>query len=49
MSDAAMTKCLLKAMLLATVSEKELSSTEGKIHENIFASVGTKTTHSLSN
>lgn len=39
-----MAKSLLKAMLLATVSEKEVSSTEDKIHKIILASVRTKTT-----
>lgn len=38
-----MAKSLLKAMLLVTVSEKEVSSIEDKIHKNILASVRTKT------
>lgn len=43
-SESAMAKSLLKAMLLATVSKKEVNSTEDKIHKNILASVRTKTT-----
>lgn len=42
-----MAKSLLKAMLLATVLEKEVSNAEDKFQENLLASVGTKTTCSF--
>lgn len=42
-SVSAMVRSLLKALLLAPESEKEVGRTEDKIHNNILASVGTKT------
>lgn len=38
---------MLKAILLVTASEKEVSSTEAMIHEHGLAAVGTKTTCSF--
>lgn len=42
-----MAESLLKAMLLATASEKEVSNTKDKFQGNLLASVGTKTTCSF--